>query len=282
MRARTATMTMAAVAVAAAGIVACVGTTGGELVDFPAAAAGSEDVTSPLAFDTDYAGHAWHVVLTQATLHIGALYLDQSSPVSGAQGTTCILPGTYTAEVLGTPANGGASGLDVDLLSPAPQHFPSPGHGTTLTPLVGQVWLTGGDVNTIADPTSILVVAGTASDDVGASYPFTGTITIGSNRQATSSNPAGANPICKQRIVSPIPLSAGVGVQPTGGLLLRMDPRRLFVNVDFSKLPQAPGGGGTYEFSDAPGTPEYGQPSVNLYLNLHASALYAFSWSAAL
>jgi hypothetical protein len=253
---------------------ACVGTTGGELVDFPAAAAGTEDVTSPLKFDTSYQSHVWHVTLTQATLHIGALYLYQSAPVSGAQSTTCILPGTYTAEVLGTNEEGGPPGLDVDLLSPAPQYFPSPGHGTTLPPLVGQVWLTGGDVNTIDDPTKILVIAGTASDDLGASLPFAGVVTIGSNRQAKNSNPAGANPICKQRIVSPIPVTSGV--RPTGGLLLRMDPRLLFNNVDFGRLTQT---NGVYEFSDDPSSPDYTQPSINLYLNLHSSALYEFGWS---
>src|ERR1019366_392978 len=91
---------------------ACVGTTGGQLVTFPAAAAGPADAIAgePLRFTTD---RGWTVVLSTATLHVGALYLDQSMPVSGSQGTNCVLPGTYVGQV--------TAGLDVNLLSPAPQ-----------------------------------------------------------------------------------------------------------------------------------------------------------------
>jgi hypothetical protein len=259
-------------ACAAVSYVGCVGTTGGEIVTFPAAAAGPEDASSgqPLEFTTD---RGWHVVLTRATLHVGALYLDQSMPVSGSQGTSCILPGTYVAQV--------TSGRDVDLLSPQPQPFPAEGQGTTVPPaLVGQVWLTGGDIDAASDTTPILVVAGTA-DQSGTAIPFTGKITMGSNRQASGTELAGASPICKQRIVSPIPTS--IAVSARGGLLLRIDPRFLFVNVDFSQLTKV---ANAYEFSDDPSSAEYTQPSRNLYLNLHSSgvphqhaALYAFSWS---
>lgn len=198
--------------------VACVGTTGGELVDFAASAAGAADATSPLSFDeTTTSGHTWHVELDSATLHVGALYLDQAQDVSGAGATQCILPGTYVADVL--------TGLDVDLLSPAPQTFPSLGHGTTTTALVGQVWLTGGDVNALDDATPILVVSGVARDDAGASIPFSGTVTIASNRLPANDS-TGADPICKQRIVSPIPTTTSV--EPTGRMLLRVDARRLF------------------------------------------------------
>ena len=247
--------------------VGCVGTTGGELVAFPAAAAGPVDAdpAQPFQFTT---GRGWHVVLTKATLHVGALYLDQSLPVSGSQGTNCILPGTYVAQV--------TAGRDVDLLSPAPQPFPVDGQGTTIPPArVGQVWLTGGDFNAVVDTTPILIVAGTASDDGGATIPFEGTITIGSNRQATGAQGAGANAICKQRIVS---IPTDVTVKPTGGLLLRIDPRQLFTNVDFSQLTKLPDA--TFTFSDQPGSPEYTQPSRNLFQNLEsAGTLYTFSWS---
>lgn len=256
---------------------ACIGTTGGRLVDFPAAAAGAADVTSPLAFDeTTIAGHTWHVTLTQATLHIGAVYLDQALPISGSQGTDCILPGTYTAEVLGTSLDGGLDGLDVDLLSSAPQLFPSPGHGTTTAALAAQVWLTGGDINSISDGTKILVVVGSASDDTGATFPFEGTITISTNR-VPANQTAGSNPPCKQRIVSPIPTSTAV--QTTGGLLLRVDARQLFQNVDFSQLEKF---SSTYGFSDNPTSASYTQPSINLWTNLRSSATYVFSWSSSL
>jgi hypothetical protein len=255
------------VAVAAA---SCVGTTGGALVTFPAAAAGPVDAVAgePLAFTTD---RGWDVVLTTATLHVGAVYLDQSMPVSGSQGTSCVLPGTYVGQV--------TAALDVDLLSPAPQRFPGTGSGTTEPPaLVGQVWLTGGDVDvasTPSPPATILSIAGTASQR-GTTMPFEGKITIGANRQAsTASGAAGADPICKERIVSPIPTS--VLVASSGGLLLRIDPRLLFVNVDFSQLTAS---SDVFGFSDDPTSADYTQPSLNLYQNLHsAGRLYTFLWT---
>src|SRR4051794_12926550 len=87
---------------------ACVGTTGGEVIDFPVAAAGPTDAeaTRPFEFTTD---RGWHVVLTIATIHIGAIYLSQIQPTSGAQATGCVLPGTYVAQV--------TTGMDVNVLS---------------------------------------------------------------------------------------------------------------------------------------------------------------------
>jgi len=261
-------------AAAALASLSCVGTTGGELVTFHAAAAGPEDAHAgqPLEFTTDL---GWDVVLTTAKLHVGAMYLDQSMPVSGSQGTNCILPGTYVAQV--------TTGLDVDLLSPALQAFPSAGEGTTVPPaLVGQVWLTAGDINATDDLNPILVIEGTATQS-GTTIPFTGKVTIGSNRLSSNTQLAGASPICKQRIVSPIPTDVTVGT--TGGLVLRIDPRFLFVNVDFSQLTKF---SSTYGFSDDPASAQYTQPSRNLYNNLHSggvlqhASLYTFTWSAGL
>jgi hypothetical protein len=239
---------------------ACVGTTGGELLEFTAAAAGPVDADSPFAFTT-YRG--WHVVLEQATLHVGAIYLDQSQPVSGSQGTNCILPGTYVAQV--------TSGLDVNLLSSEPTRFSTRGQGTTIPPaLVGQVWLTGGDINAATDPTPILVIAGTAEDASGHVIPFEGTITI--DALATTGEAAGQDPVCKERIVS-VPTT--VSVETSGGLLLRIDPRLLFVNVDFSQLTPS---GDSYAFSSDPSAD---QPSYNLNANLRSSGtLFTFSWDA--
>jgi hypothetical protein len=241
--------------------VACVGTTGGELLSFPAAAAGPADAVTgqPLSFVTT---RGWHVVLTTATLHVGALYLDQSQPVSGSQGANCILPGTYVGQV--------TSGLDVDLLSPEPALFPTQGQGTTIPPaLVGQVWLTGGDINAATDSMPILVLAGTADDASGNAFPFTANITI--DAVATTGAAAGQDPVCAQRIVS-VPVA--LGIQTSGGLLLRVDPRLLFVNVDFSQL--APSGTG-YVFSSDPSA---NQPSLNLLQNLRSTGgVYSFSWS---
>ena len=123
--------------------VGCVGTTGADIVDFDAAAAGPRDARAgePLSFTND---RGFAVELGRATLHVGALYLDQTFPVSGAQSATCILPGTYVAEA--------TLGRDVDLLDPSPQTFPGGGHGTTLEARAGQVWLTHDDVNAVVDP----------------------------------------------------------------------------------------------------------------------------------
>jgi hypothetical protein len=250
---------------------ACVGTTGGDVVDFPVAAAGASGATpgKPYELVND---RGWHVVLTRATLHVGALYLGQSLPVSGAQNTSCVLPGTYVAQV--------TTGIDIDLLSPAPQRFPALGHGTTLPAVVGQVWLTGGPIDSAVDAKPILILEGTA-DRAGDVRPFTGQITISSNRQRQGGTNAGASTICKQRIVTPI-ATPDLTIQHEGGLLLRIDPSALFVNVDFGALGKSPAG---YVFSDDPTQADatsplyYSQPSVNLYQNLRAAgSLYRFSW----
>ena len=248
---------------AAFALSACIETTGGQIIDFPVFAAGAVDVSGPLRFTSD---SGWDVTLTKATLHVGALYLDSAAPVSGAQDTPCILPGTYLAQE--------TTGMDVDLLSPAPQRFPVLGHGTTGLAIEGQLWLTGviGDIDQVADPTKILVVEGIAT--LGSdSRPFSADITIGSNRAAPASALAGADPICKQRVVS---VSTDVQIASTGGLLVRIDARRFFTNVDFSALAKF---SDTYGFVDAPAQD---QPSTNLYSNLHAGSSagtpYSFSW----
>jgi hypothetical protein len=244
----------------------CVAQTGGQTVDFQVAAAGPANAVAgqPLAF-TNSGG--WDVVLTQAKLHIGALYLDESRPISGGQATGCYLTGTYVAQE--------TSGLDVDLLNPGLQLFPAKAHGITEpAALIGQVWLTGGDINVSTDPTPILVVAGTATQ-AGASFPFTGTVTISSNRQAATSGAAGGDPICKARIVTPID---AVPIQSTGGLLLRIDPRNYFTAVDFSQLPADATTGG-YAFSDDPSGAGYSPTGFQLYTGLHQTAPYTFSWT---
>jgi hypothetical protein len=266
----------------------CVGTTGGDVIDFDAAVAGPKGASGELAFNTETNGTWWHVVLTKAELRIGAVYLDDSLPVSGAQNTACYLPGTYVAEV--------TTGIDADLLSGTPQRFSKRGHGTTLDVLAAQVWLTGGDVNDVdVDPTAnpILAVEGTASagNDV---RPFKGAITISSNRNDTSGAFPGANPICKARIVSPIPTS--LALEPSGGLLVRVEPRMFFTNVDFSLLTNtaAPSDPPLYEFSDTPSDIDpsspayYSQPSLNLFANLTSAGIvggpnvYSFEWDPSL
>jgi hypothetical protein len=247
------------------GLAACVGQTGGETVLFPVAASGPADAVAgqPLAFSTG----AFDVSLTRAILHVGAVYLDQSAPVSGGQATGCYLTGTYVAEE--------TSSLDVDLLDPSAQRFPANGRGITdPAPRVGELWLTGGDVNAASDPTVILSIAGTATQ-AGVALPFSGTVTIGSNRQLPTTGAAGGSPICKARIVTPIP--ARVTLQPSGGLLVRIDPRRFFEAVDFTQLPVDPATG-VRVFPDGPGI----VAAQNLFNNMHSIAPYTFSWSDSL
>jgi hypothetical protein len=243
----------------------CVGRTGGDTLTFTAAAAGPADANAgqPLSFSS--AG--FDVVLTRATLHVGAVYLDESMPVSGAQATGCYLTGAYVAEE--------TSALDVDLLSASPQPFPSRALGITdPPPLIGEAWLTGGDVNAATDASAILTIAGTATRN-GAAFPFTGTVTIGPNRQPPSMGRAAGTPICKARIVTLIP--ARLTLQTTGGLLLRIDPRTFFEGIDFSELPPDPQTGG-FVFPDDASVPA----AQKLYVNLHSYAAYAFSWSGVL
>jgi hypothetical protein len=243
----------------------CVGTTGGEVIEFRAAAAGPADAQAgrPLQFVSD---HGWNVVLSSATLHVGAIYLSRSKPVSGVGVTSCILPDTtYIAEV--------TTGRDVDLLSPEPQPFPAPGACATSPPaIVGQVWLTNVQIDKPDDTKPILQLTGTAEKE-GDSRPFQATITIGKNRTQTNTDAtqAGAYPICKERIVSPI--STYITLKPSGSLLLRIDPRTFFVNVDFATLP--PSGDG-FAFSNEAQPND--QASINLYSQLKKGTPYSFEW----
>jgi hypothetical protein len=246
---------------------ACTGTTGDQVVAFEAVASGPKDAVpgEPLSFE---GSRGWQITLTTARLHVGALYLADAMPVSGAQATSCILPGSYVAEVV--------QGREIDLLSNEPQPFPKLGRGTTLEARAGQVWLTAGDVNLAdvpAPPKVILQLAGSA--ERGADLrPFEAELTIASNRVKASGGAAGGSPICKERIVSPIPIS--LRVEDGGGLWLRIDPRRLFTNVDMGALEA---NGDVFVFKDD----STDQPSANLYNNLkQAGELYDFSWASEL
>lgn len=242
----------------------CGSTTGGARIEFPAAAAGPEDADGgPLAFDSAL---GYRVTLTRARLHIGGLYLNQSVPTSGSQATECTLPGIYVAQVLGA--------VDLDLLSPALQPFPVNGEGTTLPATAGEVWLTGGAIDAVDDATVILDSAGSATRGA-ESYPFEARLTISQNRLIPTSDPAapGANPICKRRIVSPIP----VALQPRAGrtLVLRVDPRGLFASVDFAEVPKVADAPPLYRFSDRPDNPA----DINLFAGLRArTGVYTFIW----
>jgi hypothetical protein len=205
-----------------AALAAC-GTTGGNVVSFEVAAQGA-----PGAGVAD-TGLGWHVELSTARLHLGAVYLNLAVPISGSQETNCILPGIYTAQEL--------SPLDVDVLSTAAQPFPDLATGTDDEARTGEIWLTGGDVNADADTTVIAQLVGTASKAAQV-IPFTATVTISSgNRGIPPTNPAqpSQHPICKQRIVSPIPID--LRPREGGTLAITVDASGWFANVDFTALP---------------------------------------------
>lgn len=238
----------------------CVGSTGGDLLELRAYAAGPEDAQPGLRFENSL---GYVVTLAEARLFVGGMYLNRSRPTSVAADTSCTLPGIYSAEVL--------SGLEVNLLSPEPQPFPETGFATTEPSVTGEVWLSDGNIDRESSRTVVLRVAGSA-ERAGKSYPFEGSFTIGENRALPPSDAAlpGQNPICKQRIVSPIALD--LRARPGDALLLRADPRGMFANVDFTTLGRD---AELYRFADRLGVD---QASDNLYAGLRRnSGVYDFS-----
>jgi len=233
----------------------CNGTTGNALVSFSGSAGGPADAAPGLTYTT---GSGYALTLDRARLHLGAVYLNQNNPLSGAGETGCVLPGIYVGEVFGP--------LDLDLLSPTLVPFPGSGEGTQTTARTGEVWLLQGDIDQVDSQTVVFDVAGTATKD-GTSWPFSAQVTIGQNRALAPPNLAlpGANPICKQRIVTPI----AIDLTPTenGALVLRIDPRPMFDGVDF-----------TLAMPDASTPPHYVIPdekggiSDQLFHGLRASA----------
>jgi hypothetical protein len=258
-----------ALAVVAAG---CSGTTGSGLVTFTARAGGPADVIpgAPLELDS---GAGFHVSLTMARLHFGAVYLNMSVPSSGGPQEPCVLPGIYVGQAFGACDASGLCGVDVDLLSPSLVTFTTDAEGTVNRAVEADVWLTGGDINAADDRTPILEVAGTATRGADA-WPFTSTITIGQNRAIPPPNAAmpGANPICRQRIASLIPID--VTLSDGGTLDVRIDPRGMFDSVDFSTL-GAPGSGAPLVIPDT--SSGAGQA---LYKGALAnSGVYRFTWT---
>lgn len=241
--------------------------TGGQLVSFHAYARGSDDTSGPREFDN---GSGFHVQLTQARMYVGALYLRLGQTNPGSASSSCVGDTTYGVQVPG-PA-------DLDVLSAVPQEFSVLGSGTTDLDQSAELWLVEGDLNTVASNRVVASVAGVATRG-GSSYRFTGSITIGQNRVVPPSNPAqpGQNPICKQRIISPIP----VNVRPSvgGDLMLRIDPTAWLRDVDFSVL--VPNAEGTYEIPDAStgsGTDVTAARSFFTGVTGAAASTYDFSW----
>ena len=211
--------------------------------------------------------------LTSAQLHFGAVYLNMSVPSSGGPQEPCVLPGIYVGQAFGPCDASGRCGVDVDLLSPSLTTFTTSGEGTVNQAVEAEVWLTGGDINAAQDATPILQVAGTATRG-SDTWPFTSTITISGNRAVPPPNAAmpGANPICRQRIASLIPID--FTLDDGGTLDVRIDPRGMFDSVDFSTL-GAPGSATPLVIPDT--SSGAGQA---LYKGLLANAgVYRFTWT---
>jgi hypothetical protein len=238
-------------ALLALALAAC-GTTGGNVISFNVVAQGTGNRAADTAF-------GWHIELSKATLHLGAVYLNIARPMSGQQETACILPGNYTAQEL--------SSLDVDALSTTPQAFPQPGTGTDDEVLTGEIWLTGGDVNADTDSTLIAEVVGTATKAAQV-IPLAAEVTISTKNRGFNPTPGlpSLHPICKQRIVSPIPID----LRPTDGgtLTITVDPSQWFANVDFTELPAD----GVFPDDNA------NNASKNLYTAVRAGSTYQFSF----
>jgi len=246
-------------------VVGCVGNAGGDLFEFEAYGKGPDDAIfgEPYRFTT---GRDYQVQLDRAVLHVGALYLNRAQQTSVGSDTSCTLPGIYSAEV--------TTGRDLDLLSSEQQPFPELGHGTDDTARTGEVWLTGGDVYAESDPTVIFDVKGSAEKD-GIAYPFSGKLTISTNRKVTPQNPAlpGSKPLCKERVVSPIAMD--LSPVPGASLVLTVDPQKIFANVEFSELERIDDDPPEYRIRDDDGD----QPSLNVYNGIRASVgVYAFDW----
>ncbi|MCL2178975.1 MAG: hypothetical protein FWC28_03745 [Proteobacteria bacterium] len=250
-----------AIACLATGWLGCISNTGGELIEFGMVAEGDEAsrfFVSPLGYE---------IHLEKARIHIGALYLNQSIPGNHTLETSCVLPGIYSAEV--------RSGLWVDALSAGRQVFPVRGNGTTEACKAAEIWLGEGDIDALENANIILEVTGEAARG-GERWPFEGRLSIGQNRVEPPKNPAlpGSNPICKQRIITPIPIE--FQLKNRGLLVLKVVPSVWFANVEFSELGKAPGAA-RYAFKDEAA----GQPDNALYAGMRANfGPYHFSFEA--
>jgi hypothetical protein len=264
----------------------CNGTTGDQLVTFTAYAAGAARAGDPFTVSVptnDGAPTVYKVQIESATMHIGALYLDENPQDPQA----CINPGIYSDQVPGA--------IDVDLLSTAPQAFSLPGNGTADLSQSLTLWLTDGGktlptslgqqsdtINSANYDPSVLLQAVATNQATGAQIPFSAIVTINPiNRGTTPTDPAypGQNPICLQRIVS-VPLN-GLTVQPGDSVLLTIDPRGWFgTTINFADLPSITNtdclGDPTLEppdFPDVAVTPTKCIPNTNSSLSTNGAAV---------
>lgn len=231
----------------------CIQTTGGNAVSFQAYASGDPDIVSggALHFTTPV---GYEVTLTRAQLTVGAMYFNQQNPLNYTLEQSCIQEGIYTGEIRGL--------MTVDALSAVPQPFPVLGVGTDMPTRSAELWLTGGDLLAERDLTTLLDVAGEATRGAD-SFPFVGKLTISENRVIPPRNPAlpGSNPLCRQRIVSPISFDAQLHQDSVISLLV--DARAWFSSVNFEALKVVNESPRMYQFTDD--SSSSAQPDQSLY-----------------
>ena len=197
----------------------CNGTTGDELITFPAYAAGASDAGEP------FSAHGYTIHLTYARMYVGAIYVNEAPAQNGStfDSPVCIDSGVYCAQV--------PDGREVDLLSTEHQRFPGLGNGSAAD--LGQsfqLYLVDGDVNQPAidgfgvPNTADLIGTATRESD-GKVFSWAATVTINaSNARRTvprRRGSSGLNPIYQQRIVN----LSGIHIQFEAGGALPPDDR---------------------------------------------------------
>jgi len=234
----------------------CNGTTGDELITFPAYAAGAPEASQPFSIN------GYTVKLTYAQMYIGAVYVDEAPLATASESPICINPGIYAAQVPG--------GVEVNLLSTTPQPFSVPGNGTADVGQSWELWLTDGDVNNPDNtgygvPNTVDLQGKATRQSDGKVFSFAATVNINQdNRGVPVSDPSqpGQNPICKQRIVE----IGGISLQLTGGgaLQVTVDPRGWFnLDLDFATLPLVTSGACDLDQNSVYGDAEYCIPDTN-------------------
>ncbi len=281
---RVAALSLAAMLATAAVGAGCNGTTGDQIVTFPAYAAGAKGAGDPFSVN------GYRIQLTLARMHIGAVYVNEAPPGATFGTPACIDPGVYAAEVPG--------GVEVDLLSTAAQPFSVKGSGTADLGQSWELWLTSGDVNAATNggfgvPNTVDLQGTATRESDGAAFAFAATVNIDEdNRGVPVSDPAqpGLNPICKQRIVE----LGGIALQlfPGGALQVTVDPRGWFnLPIDFSTLPAVASdaceldttsdyGAATVcipDSSDLPGDQPGAQQGVSLYTGIFTGGPAAYT-----
>jgi hypothetical protein len=263
----------------------CNGTTGYELVQFYAAGAGFSDAVKGQPYTFETTGGA-RVTLTQASVHVGALYLTQAVPQAGGGPQPCSLSQTYAGAFVGEVRGEG----DIDLLDPSVQQIQVIGDGSTIPASTGQVWLTHDDSITEGnlngpDPLPILTLRG-SFEDASGTHTFSAGITIDLGRISGTVNSGlpGEIQICQQRIVSGIPVD--LTVAQGGTLVIELQAEPLFDGVPFTDLPgsaQLTANGASACLAGVPTDVCFTNDDTNvssrtLFANLKTTSPYGFAW----